>query len=158
MHQVIRAIRVHLDLFEDDALFLFDIVLAKGRIEDQIAQDVHGERQVFIEHLGVEADQFLGGEGVEIAADGIDRARDLFGGTRGGPLEEHVLDEVGDAVLFRRFAAGTGAHPDSYRNGTHMVHCLSDDFDAVRQGGHLNVAFRTVAGRCRARNLVDVVK
>ena len=54
---------------------------------------------MLVEHLGVEADQFLGGEGVQIAADGIDRARDIFGRAVGGALEEHVLDEVRDAVL-----------------------------------------------------------
>ncbi len=54
---------------------------------------------MLVEHLGVEADQLLGGEGVQIAADGIDRARDVFGGTARGALEQHVLDEMRDAVL-----------------------------------------------------------
>ncbi len=38
------------------------------------------------------------GEGVEIAADGVDLAGELLGGAGSGALEDHVLDEVGDAV------------------------------------------------------------
>ena len=79
MHQVIRAVRLHLDLFQDDALFLLDVLFAEQRMEHQVGQNVEGQREVLVEHLGVEADQFLGGEGVQVAADGIHRAGDIFG-------------------------------------------------------------------------------
>jgi hypothetical protein len=60
----------------------------------------HRERGIYVlvEDLDVEADGLFAGEGVEIAADGVDLAGDLLGRARGGALEDHVLDEVGDAV------------------------------------------------------------
>src|SRR2546430_11741762 len=45
----------------------------------------------------------------------IDRARDLLGRPVGGPLEQHVLDEVRDPVLLRRFAPRTRPYPDPHR-------------------------------------------
>ena len=98
---------------------------------------------MLVEHLGVEADQFLGGEGVEIAADGIHRARDIFGRALRRALEQHVLDEVRDAVLFGGFAPRTGADPDSHRHGTHVRHGFGNHADAVGERGHFNVAHGT---------------
>ena len=51
MDQVIGAVGLHLDLFEDDALLLFDIFLAEEGMEDQVGQDVEGQREVLIETL-----------------------------------------------------------------------------------------------------------
>ncbi len=40
-------------------------------MEHQVGQNVEGLGEVLIENLGVEADQLLGGEGVEIAAESV---------------------------------------------------------------------------------------
>ena len=98
--QVFGIIHFHLQLFEDDALFLLDVVLLEQRIAHQIGHDVEGLGQMLIQHLHVVADQFLGSERVQPAADRIHRARDLFGGAVLGALEHHVLDEMGDAGFF----------------------------------------------------------
>ena len=99
MDEVVRAVGLHLDLFQDDAFFLLDVFRPEGGVKDEIRQDIEGLVQVLVENLGIEADQFLGGEGVEIAADGIHRAGNVFGRALGGALKEHVLDKVRDAVL-----------------------------------------------------------
>ncbi len=62
------------------------------------------------------------------------------GGAGGGALEEHVLDEVGDAVLLRCFAARTGTDPDADRDGAHVRHGFGDDLDAVGERGGANIA------------------
>src|SRR5215467_11921227 len=98
---------------------------------------------MLVKHLGVEAHQFLSGEGIEIASDGIDRARDIFRRTMRGPLKEHVLDEMRNPILFRGFTAGAGTDPDSHGNGPHMRHGLGDDTDAVRQSGKFDVPYGT---------------
>ena len=49
-----------------------------GRSDD-VGEDVDGQRQMLIEHLDVVAGVFLCGERVELAADRIDRLRDVFG-------------------------------------------------------------------------------
>ena len=132
MHQIIRIIFLHLQFFEDDALFLGDIFFPKQRMQDEIGQHVEGEREMLVENFRVVADQLLGGEGVEISADRIDGARDLFRGPVAGAFEEHVLDEVRDAVLLGRFVARSGADPDADRDGADMRHDFGDDADTVR--------------------------
>ena len=59
MDQVIRTIRLHLDLFQNDALLLLDVLFAEQRMQHQVRQNVEGQRQVLVQHLGVEADQLL---------------------------------------------------------------------------------------------------
>ena len=56
-----------------------------------------------------------------------------------GALEQHVLDEVRDAVLLRRFAARAGAHPDAHRNRAHVRHGFRDHAHAVSERGHLDI-------------------
>ena len=94
MDQIVRRIRLHLDLFQNDALFLFDIFGAKHGMQHQVRQYVERLRQMLVQHLGVEADQFLRGERVEVATNGIHRARNVFGTPFGGTFEQHVLDEM----------------------------------------------------------------
>ena len=139
MDQVIRAVRLHLDLFQNHALFLLDVLFAEQRVQHQVRQDVEGQREVLVQHLGVEAHQFLGGEGVQVAADGIHRARDVFGRAVRGALEQHVLDEVRDAVLLGRLAARAGADPHPHRDRAHVRHGFGDHADAVGQRGHFDV-------------------
>ena len=38
--QVIRAVRLHLDFFEDDALLALDVAVAEQGVEKQVGQDV----------------------------------------------------------------------------------------------------------------------
>ena len=61
--------------------------------------------QMLVQNFGVEANLFLGGEGIEHAADGIHFARDGFGGAALRAFEDHVFDEVRESVFFERFAA-----------------------------------------------------
>ena len=105
--EVVGVVFVHLDLFEDDALFLGDVFGGEGGVEDEVGEEVEGGGDVFVEDLDVEADGFFAGEGVEVAADGVDFAGELLGGAGGGALEDHVLDEVGDAVDGRGFRRGS---------------------------------------------------
>ena len=85
------------------------------------------------ERFHVEADGFFAGEGVEVAADGVHFAGDLLGGARSCAFEDHVFDEVGDAVDFGRLAAGAGFDPDAHGDGTQMLHALGEDDQAIRQ-------------------------
>ena len=146
LHQVIGAIGLHLDLFQNDALFFLDVFVAKQRMQHQIGQHVEGARQVLVEDLGVEAHQLLAGEGVQVAADRIHRARDSLRRAAGGALEQHVLDEVRDAVALRDFAPRAGAYPDAHRNRPHMRHALADDAQPVRERGHFDIPDRIRRG------------
>ena len=144
MHQIIRAVRFHLEFFQDHALFLLDIVGTEERVEHQVRFTWSDHSVAFwdnlaVQHFGIEADQFFGSKGVEIAADGVHRARDILGRPLRRALEKHVLDEVGDAVLLDIFAARAGADPNAHRHGANVGHSLGNHTHAVRERGHFDV-------------------
>ena len=140
VEKIFRIVHVHLDFFEDDLLFVFDVGGIEARTEAEIADDVEGDGEMVVENLGVEADLFLGSEGIEHAADGIHFAGDGFGGAAFGAFENHVLDEVSDAVFLGDFAARAVANPDADRDGAHVGHVLSDDNETVGKNVALDVA------------------
>src|SRR6202158_4766534 len=138
--QIFRIVQVHLDFFEDDLAFLFHVIGIEFWPKDQIRDDVESNGQVLVKNFGVETNLLLGSEGVEHAADGVHFAGDGFGGAALRALKNHVLHEVGEAVLFGNFAAGAVADPDAYGDGAHMGHGLGDNHQAVGQNVLLNVA------------------
>ena len=131
MEQVFGIVHVHLDFFEDNLALFFDVVGIEFGTEDEIGKDIEGDGEMRVEDLGVEADLFLGGEGVEHATDGIHFAGDVFGGAAFGALEDHVLEEMGDAVFGEGFAAGAVANPDANGDGADVLHGLGNDDKAV---------------------------
>ena len=80
--EVVGVVFVHLDLFENDAAFAGDVFGGEDRIEHQVGEDVERRRDVLVENLHVEADRLFAGEGVEVAADGVDLAGDVLGAAR----------------------------------------------------------------------------
>src|SRR5271165_1786888 len=122
VNEVIRIVLVHLDLFHDHAAFAGDIGAVEHGIQHQIAENIERGRNVLVEHLDVEADALLSGEGIHIAADGVDLAGYLLGGAVLGPFKDHVLNKVGDAVPLRFFIARTGLQPNPYRGRADVRH------------------------------------
>src|SRR5713226_9529914 len=148
MKKIFGIVQVHLDLFEDDLAFLLHVFGVEFRTEDEVGDDVKGDRQMLVKNLGVETDLLFGREGIEHAADGIHFAGNVLGGAALGPFKHHVLDEVGQTVFFGDFTAGAVANPHADGDGAHVGHGLGDDHEAVGQnvllnvarfGGHLNI-------------------
>ena len=115
--------------------------ISKHGIEHQVAEHIHGDGQVLIEHLHAEADALLGGEGIHVAADGIDLAGDVFRGAMLGSLEDHVFDEMRDAIPLRVLVARSGLHPDANGDRTNVLHLLGNHGQPVGQDFALNVAY-----------------
>src|SRR5215469_13726078 len=112
VHEVVGIILVHLDLFEDDAALANDVLNGEDGIQHQIRENIKSDRQVFVEHFYVETNTFLRGESVQVSPDGINLARDGLGGPVVRPLEDHVLDEMGQAVPLRFFVPRSRLDPD----------------------------------------------
>ena len=140
VEKVFGIVQIHLDFFEDDLALFIDVAGVELGTKDEVGDDVEGDGEMLVEDLGVEADLFLGGEGIEHAADGVHFAGDVFGGTALGSLENHVFEEMSKAIFGGGFAAGTIANPDADRNGTYVLHSLSDDNESVREDVAMNVA------------------
>src|SRR4029077_20640624 len=81
MDQVVGIILIHFYFFEDDTALARDIAAIEDGMKDKVAENIHGERKVVIEDFDIEADAFLRRECIHIAADRIDLAGDVFGGT-----------------------------------------------------------------------------
>ena len=131
--QVVRRVLDHLDLFEDDLLLALDVVRAERRVHDDVGEDVDGERQMLVEHLDVVARVLLRRERVHLTADRVDRLRDVLGAAGGRPLEEHVLDKVGDAALLLRLVARAAREPDADADGAHVRHPLRKETETIRE-------------------------
>ena len=131
--EVVRRVLDHLDLFEDDLLLALDVVGAERRVHHDVGEHVDGERQVLVEHLDVVARVFLGGERVHLAADGVDRLGDVLGAPGRRALEEHVLDEMGDAALLLRLVARAARQPDADADRAHVRHPLREETETIRK-------------------------
>ena len=131
VHEIVGRVLDHLDLFEDHFLFAVDVDLVERRTQDDVGKDVDGERQVLIEHLDVVARVFLGRERVELAADGIDGLRNIFGRSCGRALEQHVLDKMSDAAVFVALVPRAARQPHTQADRAHVAHRFSDETNPV---------------------------
>ena len=147
---VLGIVHLHLQLFEDDAFFLLDVLRLEQGIADQIGHHVEGFRQMLVQHLDVVADQFLGGERVQAAADGIHRPGNLLRCAVLGALEHHVLDEVRQAGFVQLLFARARGDPQADRDAAHVRHPLGDDAHTIGQNLALDLArFGLVSGLAR---------
>ena len=93
------------------------------------------------QRLHVEADRFLTRESVKVAANRVHFARNVLRGPRARAFEDHVFDEMRDAVDLGRLAARAGLDPDTHRHGAEMIHSFGENDQAVRQYGATKIAF-----------------
>jgi hypothetical protein len=110
---LVRRVVVHPDFFEHDLLFFGDLARVEGRMQEHVAENVDGERDVTVDHLGVVAGRLFIRERVEVAAHAVHRFGD---GSRRAPLrpfEQHVLDQMRDAALCRSFRGRADVGPDA---------------------------------------------
>src|SRR5947209_19894245 len=87
--QVIGTVLVHLDFFKDYSTFADDIFGSKDGIQHQVAEDIHGDREVLIEDFHVKADTFFGGKRVHVAANRVHLTSDILRRTARSALEQH---------------------------------------------------------------------
>ncbi len=89
--------------------------------------------EVLPQHPCVKTGVLLPGKRVRKAADGVQLLGDLRPRPVTGPLENHVLDEVGDAVFLGIFIPGSRVHPEAQGDGSEEVHLFRYDPDTIFQ-------------------------
>ena len=129
--QILRVVGVHPHLLQNDAPLGGHVALVEFGAEEHVAEDVGGLGKVGVQHPGVVDGVFLGGVGVELAADGVHLLGQPYRGAPGGPLEGHVLDKMGRAAESGGLPAGAHAHPDPQGGGADAGDMLSEQADAV---------------------------
>ena len=129
----VGLVRVHLDLLQDDAALARELGVGDRRVYVHVRDHVHRRREAVVGHLGEEARPLLGGVGVEVPALPLDRRRDVKGAARLGTLEEHVLDEVGDAREVGRLMAGPACDEEAERDALDVVVGDEDELESVFQ-------------------------
>jgi len=127
VHHVVGVVVVHRDLVEDDVALGVDVLGGDQGVGDHVAEHVHRQVQVHVEDPCVEAGVLLGGEGVELAADGVQGHRDVHRRAAPRALEQHVLEEVGAAVQRLVLVGGPDPDPDPDAGRAHPGHLLGDD-------------------------------
>ena len=131
MDEVIRRVLDHLDFLGDHFLLALDVVRPERRPHHDVRQHVDRQRQMLVEGLDVIARVFLRGKRVHLPADGVDRLGDVFSAARFGALEQHVLDEMGDAVQLERCVAGAARKPHADAHRPDMRHPLGKEAETV---------------------------
>ena len=133
--EVVGIVLVHLDFFEDDAALAADVAGVENRVQHQVAENVHSDGQMLVQNLNVEADTFLGGEGVHVAADGVHLARNVFRAERCFvPLNTMCSMKCEMPFHSQVFVARAGLDPDPDRDGANVLHLLGDQ-GSVRWAG-----------------------
>ena len=150
-----RGVVVHVHLLDDHALLALDLLGVEVRVPEHVDQDVERDVSVLGGALDVVARVLLAGEGVELAADRVDLARDV---ARGRPplraLEEHVLGEVRDPVRVPRLVARAGGEHDEARDRLRTAPCRRSGRAARSAGRSSRRRARSGSRRREARRLV----
>ncbi len=136
---MLRLVEVHGEFLLDDAALLVNFRRVELRVKEHVGEDVEQFIKPVVAGLGVITGHLLAGEGVEIAADALHILRNLPRRAPFGALEEQMLDEMADAVDFRRFIAAADAHPEPEADARHVRHFRRGDGDSVFKPGYLIV-------------------
>ena len=88
-----------------------------------------------IQGTAIEAGTLFCGEGVHLPANGIHPLRHFSCSVGAGTLEEHMLDEVGCAVLAGLFLSRAGAYPDTQGGTADGGNVFGVKTHPVGQGG-----------------------
>ena len=140
MNKIIRIVLIHLDLFQNHATLAQNVLGIEDGVQHQIAEHVQRNRQVLVQNFYVEANAFFGGKRVHVSANRIHLPRNVLGGARLGPLEDHVLQEVRDPVSRAIFVPRSRPQPYPNRDRSDVLHGLGQHRQTVGQDLTLYVA------------------
>lgn len=105
---------------------------------ENVADDVHGGRDVLPEALGVVHGLLARGVGVEVSANVLDFELEGVLCSLRGTLEGHVFQEMGGAVVSVRLSARARVNPDTNSSRLRMRVRLGCYCEAVGKGGNLS--------------------
>ena len=124
--QLLGIVLVHRDLLEHHLALLGEPL--HRRRGDHLRHHVEGALEMLVEHARVERGHLLAGAGVQLGAHRVEDLVDLLGAVAIGAAEQHVLEQVREAL-----GARAGADPEPDRHRANGGHALSGDAHATGQ-------------------------
>ncbi len=128
-----RIVRLS-DFLQHDRTLAPQFGFVEGRMLQQVGDDVDGQRDILFQNAGVIGGVFPRGIGVHLPADRLDLLGDLLGVAARRAFEQHVFQQMGDAVLGSGLVARAAAGPDADRRAFDMGHRVGGDAQAIGQG------------------------
>ena len=128
----LRLVLVARDLFEDDMALELEIIMAQGG-HHEVAQQVEQGALELRQHVAVEDRRFLGGERVVLGAHLVELAVYVVGRAPGGPLEDHVFEEMADPRFSAGLVARAGPDEVAGSHGERRRVVLADHGEAAVQ-------------------------
>src|SRR5665213_3550295 len=156
VYDLARRVVVHLDLFEHDLLFAFQVGRVETCVEQHVGQHVDGARQMAVDDVRVETGRLFVGHRVELAADRVHLFGDLARGPALRPLEHHVFEEVRDPAALGRFERGADVTPDPDGGGADLAHALGEHEQTVGEAAgpdHPPVPFDSAARKAGSQKI-----
>ena len=132
---LVGIVEAHVDLPQDDFLFLRHLPGGQDRMEHGIGEQVDGHGGVRGRHVDVIHRAVKRGVGVDVAPVGLHRRGNLPAGPALRALEEHVLEvvrEAGPQIRALVHAAGLDPHLDGADRGRGVA--LQEDGESVGEG------------------------
>ena len=102
---IFRRIVRRPDFLKDDMLFASQFFRVEGRVLENIRKKIDCQWQIFGKDTCIIVRVLDAGCRVQFTADGLDFLGDAACAPGLCPLERHMFQKMGDAVLFRRFGA-----------------------------------------------------
>ena len=102
-------------------------------MEEHVAEDVHRQRRVTVDDLGVVTGRLFIGERIEASADAVHRLGDCASAAPLGPFEQHVFDEMRDPAVVVSLQRRSDVGPNADRNRAHRRHRLGQHTQSTGQ-------------------------
>src|SRR5208337_5048017 len=125
-HEILRRIFDGADFLHNDVLFPFEFAGVELAVGENVADDVHRQSGVCSQHAREVAGSLDPGLRVEVAADILDRLRDVARAPAAGALERHVFNEMREPVLADALVSRACGDEDADRSRLHMGRSLGD--------------------------------
>ena len=121
-----------------DFLFALQFVCGENRIQNHIGEQIQTSREIFAQYFCVDAETIIAAVAVNVAADGFNLDRNLFGAARFGAFDEHLGEQHRCAVVVGVFREDTAfKHGAKFHERQTMIF-LHQQRQAIRQNNFLN--------------------
>ena len=131
--ELLGVILDEIHLLEDDLLLVVDLVGREARVGREVGQQLDAGAQMLDGHHEVVVRRIVRRVGIARSAEALDHRVDRARWAGRRPLEQHVLDVVGQAELVGGLVAAAHPHPELERDDVARAMLLDDQDDAVGQ-------------------------